>query len=79
MLTELMQTPIEEEKIENEPISRTNSNLTLENFILAAQSWQPISEKDDYRVANAWKDGGFPLNDHEVITNLRNALKTMLS
>jgi hypothetical protein len=74
-----MQTPNEEEKIENESVQRTDSGLNLDNLIQAAKSWQPIQRKDDYRVADAWKDGGFPLNDHEVITNLRNALKTMLS
>lgn len=73
-----MQTPSDEEKVENEFIPRSESNLN-QDYMDAARSWQPIPLSDNYRAADAWKDGGFPLNDHEVITNLRNAFKTMLS
>jgi hypothetical protein len=38
----------------------------------------PVRRYDDYRHESAFKDGGFPLDDHAQITKLRNAFKGML-
>lgn len=51
------------------------SNEVLLKFIEEARNWQPIAQYDDFRCETAWKDGGFPLNDHAQMTKLRNALK----
>jgi hypothetical protein len=32
-----------------------------------AKNWKPIEYDDDFRDQGAWKDGGFPLDDDEVI------------
>jgi hypothetical protein len=44
-----------------------------------AAGWKIVDKDDDYRHPNAWKDGGFPLNDQEAITKFRNAFKHLLS
>ena len=34
-----------------------------DEFSFQAKKWELISRSDDYRDPEAWKDGGFPLND----------------
>ena len=41
--------------------------------------FRPIADlRDDFRHPDAHKDGGFPLNDAEVIANYRNAMKDII-
>ena len=34
--------------------------------------------RDDYRVADAYKDGGFALDDQVILTKYRGALKDLI-
>ena len=44
-----------------------------------ALDWRPFEDiKDDFRHPEAHKDGGFPLNDAEVIGKYRNAFKDIV-
>ena len=43
-----------------------------------AKNFKHIDYDDDYRVPSSWKDGGFPLDDPEVILKFRNALKGLI-
>lgn len=45
---------------------------------MEAKNWKPYTLNDDFRHESAFKDGGFPLDDHETITMLRNAFKSMM-
>jgi len=47
-------------------------------LIEEAKNWKPYDAYDDYRHEGSYKDGGFPLNDQVVVTNLRNAFKSMM-
>ena len=44
-----------------------------------AKDFKCIEYDDDYRDPKSWKDGGFPLDDPEVIQKFRNALKGLIS
>ena len=37
-----------------------------------------IQAKDDYRVQNIYKDGGFALDDEETLQKFRNAFKDLI-
>lgn len=37
-----------------------------------------MERSDDYRAPDAWKDGGFPLNDPEVLGKYRTAFKDIV-
>ena len=55
------------------------SNEDLLRYLEDARNWMPIALYDDFRCETAYKDGGFPLNDHAQITKLRNAIKQIIS
>lgn len=44
-----------------------------------ARNFKHLEYEDDYRHPSAWKDGGFPLDDPEVIQKFRTALKGLIS
>jgi len=56
-----------------------NFGLNPHQFIQRAAEFKPIAAFDDYRSPDAYKDGGFPLNDQEAIDKLRKAFKSLLS
>lgn len=43
-----------------------------------AKNWKPIDREDDWRQPDSWKDGGFPLNDPEVLGRYRTAFKDVV-
>ena len=43
-----------------------------------ARSLRAVELRDDYRVADSHKDGGFALDDQVVLTKYRNALKDLI-
>lgn len=70
-------------KVENFAFRKMNAttakNLkTEEEYLLEAKNFRMLQMDDDYRSPDAWKDGGFPLNDQEVINKYRKALKLIL-
>jgi hypothetical protein len=44
-----------------------------------ARNWKPIERNDDYRAPDAAKEGGFILNDPEVLAKFRSALRDLIS
>ena len=44
-----------------------------------ARNFSPLNYDDDYRIEEAWRDGGFQFNDQEQIQKYRTALKTIVS
>ena len=44
-----------------------------------AKNWKPLASTDDYRCDSAYKSGGFPLDDAEVINKYRAAFKGLLN
>ena len=55
------------------------SRETMEMFIERARNFVQIDEVDDHRAADAHPNGGFPLNDQEVLQKFRNAIKGVIS
>ena len=55
------------------------SREDMQMFIERARNFMPIAEYDDHRAADAHPNGGFPLNDQEVLQMFRNALKSVIS
>lgn len=51
----------------------------MEMFIQRARSMQPIDHSDDYRAPDAHPNGGFPLDDQEVLQMFRNAIKSVMT
>ena len=47
-------------------------------IIESARNLQALTLRDDYRVADSHKDGGFALDDQVVLTKYRNALKDLI-
>jgi len=64
---------LEEDKINNDPKLKTKKKV-----IEAAKKWKPLSRKDEYRVADAWKDGGFQLTDKTILQKYRTAGKEII-
>jgi len=44
-----------------------------------ARAFKPLEFDDDFRAADAWRDGGFALNDQEVINKYRAAFKMLIA
>lgn len=55
------------------------SREDMQMFIERARNFIPIAEYDDHRAADAHPNGGFPLNDQEVLQMFRNAIKSVIS
>ena len=55
------------------------SREDMEMFIEKARNFTPIEYYDDHRAAGAHPNGGFPLDDQEVVQNFRNAIKSVIS
>jgi len=49
------------------------------HFVEKARAFTSVDEDDDHRAADAHKNGGFPLDDQEVLQLFRNALKSVIS
>lgn len=64
--------------IDDVSVDRSPSFGKQDDYAEKARNWKPINKSDDYRDENAWKDGGFPLNDQEAMTKFRNAFKHIL-
>ena len=47
-------------------------------IIEIARNLQTLTLRDDYRTADAHKDGGFALDDPVILTKYRNALKDLI-
>ena len=54
-------------------------NVSKEICLEKARKFKIIEETDDFRHQDAYKDGGTPLNDQEVINKYRMALKMLIS
>ena len=54
-------------------------SVSKEICLEKAKRFKCIDHNDDYRDCEAYKDGGTPLNDQEVITKYRLALKMLIS
>ena len=57
------------------PKKLTRAELIFE----MARNWKPIERNDDYRAPDAAKEGGFILNDPEVLAKFRSALRDLIS
>mmetsp|Transcript_35773 Transcript_35773/g.54785 ORF Transcript_35773/g.54785 Transcript_35773/m.54785 type:complete len:98 (-) Transcript_35773:917-1210(-) len=55
------------------------TQAAVEVYLKKAREFQFLQMSDDYRVPEAYKDGGFPLNDQEAISKYRKAFKNLLS
>ena len=55
------------------------SREDMEKFIERARKFTKIERTDDYRAPDAHPNGGFPLNDQEVLQMFRNAIKGVIS
>lgn len=63
----------EEEKKRNDPKTKMKLKI-LEN----AKRFKPLTRTDDYRVQDAYKDGGFALTDAAIVAKYRQAAKEIL-
>ena len=53
--------------------------LRKQQFILdLAKNFRTVNRTDDWRQPDAWKDGGFPLNDPVVLGRYRTAFKDVV-
>ncbi len=50
-----------------------------EEIMNLARNWKPIDLHDDYRAADAAKEGGFILDDPVILQKLRSALKDLIA
>lgn len=68
------------EKGQSQPQSVYFNELTRKRnaIIQLAKDFKTIDRTDDYRHPDAWKDGGFALNDPEVLGRYRTAFKDVV-
>lgn len=53
--------------------------MTREEEVMEmARAWRPVDLHDDFRAADASKEGGFVLDDPVVLTKFRSALKDLI-
>lgn len=50
-----------------------------EEIMNLARNWKPIDLHDDFRAADAAKEGGFILDDPVILQKLRSALKDLIA
>lgn len=51
----------------------------IEEYLQRAREWKPLDLHDDFRIKEgAHKDGGFPLDDAEVLAKYRQAIKDIV-
>jgi hypothetical protein len=63
----------EEEKKRNDP--KTKIKLKI---LESAKRFKPLTRTDDYRVQDAFKDGGFSLTDAAIVAKYRQAGKEII-
>ena len=61
---------------EDKEIKRKNKRAL--EIVEEARNLKPLDLSDDYRTPDAHKDGGFPLDDAQVIAKYRNAFKDVV-